>query len=546
MKALCNGIELPRAWPPVRDGLSREPMPAPWLERPPEVIPIDLGRQLFVDDFLVAESSLTRAYHLPRKFGGNPVLVPETPLEMKGGGQPVACPFSDGVWYDPRDGRFKMWYHAGWFDGTALALSDDGVHWSRPTLDVTPGTNRVLAPVSDWRRDGSTAWIDPHTSDPAERYKMYVYFRSEVDGNAGRTFTSGDGIHWSGPRTVNHVVGDNTTFFFNPFLGRWVFSINSSQKQFPDPHPACRTRNYWEDEDFLRAASWPDGKESFWVGADRLDEPDPYVGDAAQMYKVDAVAYESLLLGALLIHRGPENPTCDERGMPKLTEMTLAYSRDGFHWHRPDRRAFIHAERNDRPWDRAYVHSAGGVCLVVGDELWFYYGAWSGRSPKQGRQMYAGGATGIAILRRDGFASLDAGPEGGELTTRPVVFRGNRLFVNVSNLHGELRVAVLDQGGKPINGLAAGECLPIGVDSTCAEVRWTSNADLGAVAGQPVRLRFALRAGSLFSFWVTDDPAGASYGYVAAGGPGFAGDRDLPRGGRDRYVGDLTLPHQWK
>ena len=521
-------------------------MPAPWLERPPEVIPIDLGRQLFVDDFLVAESSLTRAYHLPRKFGGNPVLVPETPLEMKGGGQPVACPFSDGVWYDPRDGRFKMWYHAGWFDGTALALSDDGVHWSRPTLDVTPGTNRVLAPVSDWRRDGSTAWIDPHTSDPAERYKMYVYFRSEVDGNAGRTFTSGDGIHWSGPRTVNHVVGDNTTFFFNPFLGRWVFSINSSQKQFPDPHPACRTRNYWEDEDFLRAASWPDGKESFWVGADRLDEPDPYVGDAAQMYKVDAVAYESLLLGALLIHRGPENPTCDERGMPKLTEMTLAYSRDGFHWHRPDRRAFIHAERNDRPWDRAYVHSAGGVCLVVGDELWFYYGAWSGRSPKQGRQMYAGGATGIAILRRDGFASLDAGPEGGELTTRPVVFRGNRLFVNVSNLHGELRVAVLDQGGKPINGLAAGECLPIGVDSTCAEVRWTSNADLGAVAGQPVRLRFALRAGSLFSFWVTDDPAGASYGYVAAGGPGFAGDRDLPRGGRDRYVGDLTLPHQWK
>ena len=29
--------------------------------------------------------------------------------------------------YDPADGLFKLWYHAGWFDGTALATSRDGV-----------------------------------------------------------------------------------------------------------------------------------------------------------------------------------------------------------------------------------------------------------------------------------------------------------------------------------------------------------------------------------------------------------------------------------
>ena len=49
---LYNGIRLPETWPPNRP-LSREPMPAPWLENPPEAIPIDVGRQLFVDDFLV-------------------------------------------------------------------------------------------------------------------------------------------------------------------------------------------------------------------------------------------------------------------------------------------------------------------------------------------------------------------------------------------------------------------------------------------------------------------------------------------------------------
>ena len=42
------------------------------------------------------------------------------------------------------------------------------------------------------------------------------------------------------------------------------------------------------------------------------------------------------------------------------------------------------------------------------------------------------------------------------------------------------------------------------------------------------RLQFHLQSGQLFSFWVTDDPDGASYGHMAAGGPGFTNGRDLP------------------
>ncbi len=34
---LYNGIELPDEWPPRRSGFTREPMPVPYLERPPEV-----------------------------------------------------------------------------------------------------------------------------------------------------------------------------------------------------------------------------------------------------------------------------------------------------------------------------------------------------------------------------------------------------------------------------------------------------------------------------------------------------------------------------
>ncbi len=176
---------------------------------------------------------------------------------------------------------------------------------------------------------------------------------------------------------------------------------------------------------------------------------------------------------------------------------------------------------------------------MVRDRLFIYFTGFSGLSPRLKateagtlgrcrRVMYAGASTGLATLRRDGFASMDAGPQGGEMTTRPIIFRGDRLFVNVCDPHGELRVAVLDRSGKPIAGLDACDCAPLRLDSTCAQMEWASGTDLSSVAGQPVRFRFYLRTGQLFSFWVTDYPTGASYGYMAAGGPGFTKGRDFP------------------
>ncbi|MHC4238133.1 MAG: hypothetical protein ACYSSM_07850 [Planctomycetota bacterium] len=60
---LYNGIELPEQWPPKYDKITRDPMPVPYLDNVPDVIPIDVGRQLFVDDFLVEESTLSRTFH---------------------------------------------------------------------------------------------------------------------------------------------------------------------------------------------------------------------------------------------------------------------------------------------------------------------------------------------------------------------------------------------------------------------------------------------------------------------------------------------------
>ncbi|MYA16219.1 MAG: glycoside hydrolase family 32 protein [Gammaproteobacteria bacterium] len=127
-----NGIPLPGEWPPRHIGVGDDPLPVPYLSSPPAVVPVDVGRQLFVDDFLIERTTLKRVYHAAEVHEAAPVLSPETELELNRGQCPVAAPFNDGAWYDPADGIFKLFYQAGWYDGAAMATSDDGINWRRP------------------------------------------------------------------------------------------------------------------------------------------------------------------------------------------------------------------------------------------------------------------------------------------------------------------------------------------------------------------------------------------------------------------------------
>ncbi len=539
---LYNGIRLPRQWPPRHlDPTDREPMPVPYLEHPPEVVPIDVGRQLFVDDFLIESTDLVRRFHKATKDEGNPVLRPETELELNGKRNAIACPKSGGLWWDPAMQRFRIWYEAGWIHTICYATSRDGLHWDRPDLDIQPGTNRVLDPAIT--PDSWAVFPDHQTDDPAQRWKMYL--RPPGGHQPGLAMVSADGVDWSEP-VESGLTGDRSTMFYNPFRKKWVYSLRSGVRG--------RSRHYWECDDFLEGSQWRDFRGQlddrtpvFWAAADRLDPPDPEVGQPAQLYNLDAVAYESLMLGVYQIHLGPPNRECMKVGLPKITELNLAYSRDGFHWHRPDREAFIPASRRD-VWDRGYVQSVGGLCAVRGDRLWFYYIGFQGDADRRSTNwlqngMYDRGSTGVAMLRRDGFASMDAGPEGGRLTTRPVRFSGEHLFVNVDCPEGRLKVEVLDETGQPIEPFTADRATPVAADGTLAPVTWRGAPSLAALKGRPVRFRFHLTDGSLYAFWVSPSADGRSNGYVAAGGPGYTGPTDtVGRKALEAEPGDLPGP----
>src|SRR5204863_4146913 len=145
-----------------------------YINNPPNVIPIDVGRQLFVDDFLIEQTTLQRTPHQAAIFP-NPVLTPGTPI-------------SGGAWFDPASQLYKMWYWNTTND-YRYAYSTDGKNWTLPTYPdvLVPNTNEVVT-------GGDTVWLDLQETNPARRYKS---FGVDVGALKVYVYFSPDGIHWT-------------------------------------------------------------------------------------------------------------------------------------------------------------------------------------------------------------------------------------------------------------------------------------------------------------------------------------------------------------
>jgi len=546
-EVLYNGIELEAVWPPRRAAEEGPDMAVPpYLQAPPAVVPIDTGRQLFVDDFLVASmTNLVRTYGKPVKdVFANPVMSPETDLEWQKDPArpyreaPYAATVSGGLWWDPHKKVFRLWYESGWMKSLCYAESTDGVDWVRPKLDIVPGTNRLF---THDRLDSWSVIPDYAAPDPYRRWCLLV--SPPGSPRANTLYVAEDGIHF---RKIGETgeSDDRTSLSYNPFRGKWVYSLRGG-----GPQGFGRNRAYWESTEF--------GKDCFWRWTGQHDRPQdaalpqahPWLSTDArdsraglngqptpQLYSVDTVGYESIMLALFELHMGPENGTCIKAGLPKITDLHFAYSRDGWHYTRPDRTPAIPASRwGSGQWDTGYIQPVASVCVIQDERLVFYYSGIRGDATENGPLvrdnwrrcgMHFNGSLGRASLRRDGFVGLVADGRGA-VTTRPVRFTGRHLFVNAECRFGELTAEVLDEEGRVIPGFAAADCRALRrTDATKAEIVW-KDAALGTLAGKNVRFRFHLHCGTFYSFWVSPSSRGESCGWLAGGGPAYAGLRDL-------------------
>ena len=517
---LSNGVEISNVWPPnTNKETERKAMPVPYLQNRQKIVPINVGRQLFVDNFLVESTNLKSVYHTPKYSDYNPVLEPDKEWESNSAG-PAAAPFSDGIWFDEKDQKFKMWYLAGASNKdknsfyTCYAESDDGINWLKPNLGIYGNTNIV----DTSRRDASTIWLDKKETDLSKRFKMFCvesYNRCQCVLKY-----SADGIHWSKGVTKSGEIGDRSTVFYNPFKNKWALSM-----RFVTP-VSIRSRSYAENEDPEMLVSLAHGTRTgvldknvvFWFTPDDKEPRHPKFPEVKPgIYNFDAIAYESIMLGFYSVWEGPENNIYTNLRIQKRNEVLMGYSRDGFHFSRPSYEPFMGVNETDGAWNWGNVQSIVGVPIIIGDSLYFYVSGRKLGIPNLGI------STGLATLRRDGFVSLETKVNQGYLLTQKISFDGNYLFVNANiPKNGDLKVEVLDENNRVLRGYGKADCIPMKENSTKFMIRWKRHDNISDFENKPVHFRFLLNKGALYSFWVSPWATGESRGYTAGGGPGLS------------------------
>lgn len=480
-----------------------------------ELAPVHIGssRQLFFDDFLLDQEftrgikpTLNRPHRIER------VLKPERPSEALG-----------FIFYGSvvDDGGTAKLFH-GSYDAEkrkhfALATSEDGIHWDRPELGLVEyqGNRRNnLLPVEAVE---ASVFLDPN-APPEKRYRL-LYSRHWPDPKKAGVYlaSSPDGIRWteSATRLLPFVPDSQHCAVWDESIGKYVIYTRTwnperaiARVEVDDIEKPWPYESSIEPHHIWGLEKVPTLSRELPTVLSRDDRDPPGV----QLYTNAVIRYYGNYLAfpaAYQTFNGPEWKDRALNGNDGTFDVQFASSRDGIEWERR-REPYVDAGYHDG-LDLRLVSMAQGL-IRRGRELHQYFIGWPhthGRPVVWDKDMADRdewlkkdlGGIYCATQRVDGFVSLDAGFPGGSFTTRPLTFTGNLLRLNLSTAgSGGVRVALLDESGKPLPGFSENDHDWINADAIDHEVRWKGDPDLSRHAGKPVRLRFELRNAKLFAF----------------------------------------------
>lgn len=448
-----------------------------------ESIHIGNTRQLFVDGHLIDDlRDVRQVLHRPERR--DPIIEIDRPWEV--GGVAYAVLFED-------DGLFRAWYrctpeadtNSTAKSLTAYAESDDGIAWRKPSLGLVEfrgSTDNNL--VSDDPDLVNFAPFKDGDAPPGERYKAI--------GRRGKIFTavSPDGLGWTKrpePVQTEGPFDSHNIAFRDPWTGRYLMYARGIRAQGVAGHGA--------EVDFKGGVRWIRRAESadfvHWSPLENIATADETL---EHLYTNSCVPYqrsEGLYLMFPSRFVNGRSPTPDWP-YPGVSDAVLMSSRNSADFDRTFKEAWVRPGLDPDNWHERSVYIMRGILDTGPDELSLYMSDhW--RLPSNTIRRLS--------LRKDGFASLQAGYGGGEALTRPLVFEGDELRLNLSTgAAGGVRVEVQDEDGHALPGLALADCAEVFADETDRPVRWTSGAALGALAGRPLRLRFALCDADLYAF----------------------------------------------
>ena len=144
----------------------------------------------------------------------------------------------------------------------------------------------------------------------------------------------------------------------------------------------------------------------------------------------------------------------------------------------------------------------GTGMAVRGDELWQWGTEYRTRhGDREGRKVKTDGSIYRYVQRVDGFVSLDFDALDARCTTDAVTIDGERLLLNVDTAAlGTLRVGLLDESSKSLEGYELENCNPIRTNATGALVTWKDKKDVSSLTGEKVKLALSGTRAKLYSF----------------------------------------------
>jgi len=500
---------------------------APYLlpENLKEPIDISVGRQLFVDNYLIDKIVNIKTTVHQAAIISEPIIKPEMPYEAG-----ICAPLPDAVLYDPLSKEFKMWYVSVHSVRAAplnvcVAKSYDGKKWYKPYIldheftvtepccgkcsnakkSYAKYKRNILGCVGGCR-DRKGRGSGPIIMFPTNKTdKFMLYFGAF--GNSS-VYSSEDGIDWKRLGGGGKVSTSPWFASYNPFRNKIIFTLRDNIRKFSNN----RVFRYKEIDVDKKTTSWGEwcsltkiGSEGtvakinnspvYWCFSAREDNPGK--GKIPGIYTAHMVPYESIMLNLMSIFHGGTD-------VNKNVDIHLGFSRDGFYYTR-NFKTFIPQSRNAR-----YLLPTGGNILFMNDEIYFYFCCKNDKKQT---------VTNMATLRRDGFVSLSPKTgKIGEVHTKllTVPYEKQYLFVNmVCKKSGSLSVEVFDNKNNKIKDLSINNS----TSGTKVPIKWNDGLNID----KPFRLHFYLKGDChLYSFWLSKTENGESMGYVGSGGPKYS------------------------
>ena len=493
-----------------------------------ETAPIDIGsrRELFVDDFLIDEYRGGALLQLHRPVPREVVIVPDQPWEKTCGYVTV---FRDG-------NRCRMYYYGAVMDVmefgvenlyVGYAESRDGRHWEKPRLGLVEfdGSRNNNIVWKGKASHGFTVFKDANPCCPDEeqykaiggvKAKTYAPMPEGSPLSTGQRYLfalkSQDGLQWSlmdGLRKHGAVLDQAEGDFDSQNLAFWdarrgeyriyfrmMRDLKFRAERAATESPEYRVRDIktaasadflnWSTPEFLSYGNAPD-EEMYTNGViPYYRAPHMYLGFPRRYVEARGPRSEW--------HRQKAAET-PGRSYTSYTDGLFMSSRDG-HAFRRWERAFIRPGMpEDEQWGYGVNTQAWGIVETASDvpgapnELSFFVSEGNSRPCLRRYTM-----------RLDGFVSVEAPLSGGEVLTKPLVFEGDGLVLNMAtSAAGSISVELQDPSGVAIPGFALADCTEIFGNRLEAAVRWRSGEDVATVAGRAVRIRFVLKDADLFA-----------------------------------------------